>query len=348
VGITVPEVPAGVRPVTGTHFSRIPLGRAPREWRRVANLAAVGARRVRRRPVRLPDAPPYRKVFVVGCGRSGTSWVQGILASHPLVVSSQESHAYENVFEPVSARGAHSVTGWTKVVHRHDVSEREARWVGLHWWVNRRALLDFTEWAMATDGPGAAEVAERVIDAIFDSYFLGRGGTAEHVLVEKTPGHLHHAGRILRRDPRARVVEVVRDGRDVCVSMQMQALTVDWPPTARAAQIDAWVRAVERGRALRGDPALADRVHRVRYEDLEADPRGEITRLLAFAGLDADAGLLDEIVDRADFRHHRSTGDGHHTRRGESGDWRNHFTADDEALFRERAGAVFEAAGYRF
>jgi hypothetical protein len=209
-------------------------------------------------------------------------------------------------------------------------------------------LLDLTEWAFANDALDAAGTAERVIDAIFDSYFVGKGGTAGQVLVEKTPGHLKHAARILRRDPGARVIEVVRDGRDVCVSMRMQALTVDWPPSTLAAQVDAWTKAVERGRALRDDPELSDRVRLVRYEDLKADPQGQIAALLEFTGLDAGPQLLADIVDRADFRHHRATGDGRHTRRGEPGDWRNHFTAADEALFRERAGAVFEAAGYRY
>jgi hypothetical protein len=312
----------------------------------VVNFAAVAERRVRGRDVAPPAAPDYRKLFVVGCGRSGTSWVQGIIAAHPRVITTQESHAYEAVYDPVTRRGRASVNAWTKVLHRHDLSEREARWVGLHWWINRADLLDLIDWGLHATGATDADAAESVIEAIFDTYFLSRGGTTEMMLLEKTPGHIAYAQQILRRFPDARVVEVVRDGRDVCVSMQMQGLTVAWPPESRRAQINVWARAVRRGLALRAEPTLADRVHLVRYEDLKRDPALEIARLFDFAGLEATPAFVAEVADASDFRHHRNTGAGRHTRRGEVGDWRNHFSPADEELFRELAGDEFEAVGY--
>src|SRR5262245_45658951 len=115
----LPQVPKGVRPIRGDHLSHVDVRRSEREWRRVANATAVATRRLRRRSVELPGAPPYPKLFVVGCGRSGTSWVQRIISSHPAVITSQESHAYDIVSEPVGRRGRTSIEAWTKVVHRH-------------------------------------------------------------------------------------------------------------------------------------------------------------------------------------------------------------------------------------
>ena len=128
--MSLPEVPSGVRPVVGDHLSHIAISTRARQWRQVVNFAAVAARRVRSRSSVLPTAPEYPKIFVVGCGRSGTSWVQGIIAAHPRVITTQESHAYEVVYDPVTQRGRGSVSAWTKVLHHHDLSEREARWVG--------------------------------------------------------------------------------------------------------------------------------------------------------------------------------------------------------------------------
>jgi hypothetical protein len=335
-----------VRPVVGDHLSHIAIPTRTRQWRQVVNFAAVADRRVRGRAAALPAAPDYGKVFVVGCGRSGTSWVQGIIAAHPRVITTQESHAYEAVYEPVTQRGRTSVSAWTKVLHRHDLSEREARWVGLHWWINRPDLLDLIDWGLHASNASDADAAETVIGAIFDRYFVSRGGTADNMLLEKTPGHIAYARQILRRFPDARLVEVLRDGRDVCVSMQMQALTLSWPPDSRRAQINTWARAARRGLALRSDAELADRVHLVRYEDLKRDPGFEIARLFDFVRLDATPAFVAEVADASDFRHHRTTGAGMHTRRGEVGDWRNHFSAADEELFRELAGDVFEAVGY--
>lgn len=346
--MSLPEVPSGVRPVVGDHLSHIAIPTRTRQWRQVVNFAAVADRRVRDRGVQLPGTPGYRKLFVVGCGRSGTSWVQGIIAAHPRVITTQESHAYEAVYDPVTQRGRGSVNAWTKVLHRHDLSEREARWVGLHWWVNRADLLDLLDWGLHAANASDADAAESVIEAIFDTYFRSRGGTSDNMLLEKTPGHIAYAQQILRRFPDARVVEVLRDGRDVCVSMQMQGLTVSWPPESRRGQINTWARAARRGLALRADPELADRVHLVRYEEMKQDPALEIARLFEFVGLDASPAFVAEVADASDFRHHRTTGAGKHTRRGEVGDWRNHFSPADEDLFRELAGDVFEAVGYEF
>jgi hypothetical protein len=344
----LPAVPQGVRPVVGEHFSHVEVPRAVREVRRVANFSSVASRRIVPRRSTLPSSPAYNKLFVVGCGRSGTSWVQNIIASHPKVITTQESHAYDIIYPTVTTRGRKNVVAWTKVLHRHDMSERSARWVGLHWWVNRSTMLGLVDWALSASGVTDADAAQSVIQGVFDSFFVERHGTESDTLLEKTPGHLHYADLILNRFPEARVVEVLRDGRDVCVSMQMQALTVSWPPTERRKQIAAWVRAARRGLALRNDPELADRVHLVRYETLKADPAGEIRRLFDFAQLDVDDAFVREVADGTDFRHNRATGAGRHTRRGEVGDWRNHFSAEDDALFRELAGDVFVEAGYTF
>lgn len=335
--------------VQGDHLERIPLAAPVREWRRAVNFATVCALRARRPRVTLGrNSLRYPKVFVVGCGRSGTTWVQSIIAARPEVVTTQESHAYEVIFGNVARRGHRNPAAWAKVLHRHDLAAREQRWVGLHWWVDRRRLCELIGAAMAAVGRPSDEVAEDVIEAVFDAYFFAHGGGPDRVLLEKTPGHLAFADRILRRWPEAKVVEVLRDGRDVCVSMQQQALTVRWPPRERERQITAWVRAVTTGMALRADPGLAGRIHLVRYEDLKADPVGEITRLYAFLGFPADAATAADVADRTDFRHHRDTGAGRHNRKGEVGDWRNHFTPEDEALFRRLAGEVFERAGYRW
>jgi len=134
----------------------------------------------------------------------------------------------------------------------------------------------------------------------------------------------------------------------VCVSLEMQALTLDWPPTTRQAQAALWAKAATRGLELRADPEFAGRVHLVRYEEMKADPAEQTQRLFEFAGLDVGDALLAEIVDRSDFRHNRATGAGRHTRKGEVGDWAAHFTEDDEQIFRDVAGDAFEAAGYSF
>jgi hypothetical protein len=334
---------------TGTHLERIPMSKPARALRRGINVATVAGLRVR--PVAQPSderRAKYPKIFVIGCGRSGTTWVQDVIAAHPSVLTSQESHAYEVVYGNVERFGSRSLKPWVQVLQRFDISKGEQRWVGLHWWIDRPHLVQLVHTAIHNREQSSLDVAENVIEGIFDHFFFqASGGTAANTLMEKG-SHYRFAERFMRRFTEAKVVEVVRDGRDVCVSMEMQALTARWPPRSRAEQIQLWTSAVEAGMRLRANPDFTDRIYRIRYEDLKSDPFSEISRLYEYCDFDASEAVIRDVVDRTDFRHHRNTGDGQHNRRGVVGDWSNHFSAEDAALFRRLAGELFEASGYSF
>jgi hypothetical protein len=70
--------------------------------------------------------------------------------------------------------------------------------------------------------------------------------------------------------------------------------------------------------------------------------------MFEFAELDTDRQFIADVTDGSMFRAQEFTGDGHHKRRGEVGDWQNHFDAADIELFQELAGDVFAEAGYRW
>ena len=43
----------------------------------------------------------YRKIFIVGCPRSGTSWLQKMFGLHPDVIAlPSESHVYPLIYDP--------------------------------------------------------------------------------------------------------------------------------------------------------------------------------------------------------------------------------------------------------
>jgi hypothetical protein len=293
-----------------------------------------------------PGAPSHRTVFIVGCPRSGTTWIRRLVAHHPLVISGPESHAYPQVVGAFADLGLRGTAGWRRVLDRYRRGERRDLAVGLHHWVERPALHRFIAAALADDEHADEAAAERVVRAIFDAYLLARGGTSEHVLLEKTPQHLFWADRILQHDPNALVVEVLRDGRDVCVSMEMRARTQNWSPHERAAQIATWARYVSRGLALRSDPALRDRMLLVRFEDVKAQPLPQAERLLAFMGLAGSHEDLEQAVDAVSIDRHPRKGEGRHVRKGAVGDWQTHFSTEDLALFDREAGPLFEQVGY--
>ena len=317
----------------------------------VVGLRAWGTwRRASGRALRPPARPSYPKLFVVGCPRSGTTWIASMLQAHPRVIGTVESHAYDTVLGPFLYRGLRGDAGWRVVLTRYDLLESKPWGVGLHRYLNRRGFYTLVAAARGERLASDLERAERLIGWIYDRYFFARGGTATDLLVEKTPRHQFYAAHILQRFPEASIVEVVRDGRDVCVSLAARPRAERWPPQDRQTQVATWVDYVQHGRRLVAEPDFRDRVLQVRYEALRADPGAGLRRMFAFAGLECSAADATRIVAATAIGRDspRETG-GERRRRPRTavGEWRTHFTPEDAALFERMAGAMSRELGYQ-
>lgn len=291
--------------------------------------------------------PRYRKLFVMGCPRSGTTWLASMLQQHPCVIATTESHAYSTVLGPFVQDRARGDAGWRRVLTRYDLMAHRPWGVGLHRYVDRRTLCRFIAAARAHPTWSDETAALEVIRWSLDHFFAARDGTSTNVLVEKTPAHQFYADCLLRQFPEARVVEVIRDARDVCVSMEMLAQSQDWAPGSRRVQLETWLDYVRHGIALRGNPEFANRIRAVRFEELKADPAASIAGVFAFMGVDCPTDLATRIAATTDFSRYPRTGPGRPKRKGAVGDWRQHFTAADAALVRELAADILLQLGYR-
>jgi hypothetical protein len=104
---------------------------------------------------------------------------------------------------------------------------------------------------------------------------------------EKSPNHIYFWPFIEASFPLARVVHIVRDGRDVALS-QVKA---PFGPKTIATAAERWVKFVERIRMIGGQVGCR-RYFEVRYEDLLASPRETLTQLLQFIGEPYDPAVL--------------------------------------------------------
>ncbi len=103
----------------------------------------------------------------------------------------------------------------------------------------------------------------------------------KHRWVEKTPMHVRLIDRIFARYPDSKVLFVIRDGRDVTVSMRKRF--GDFETGLRR-----WVDDNRLGLAWADDP----RVMRVRYEDLVKQYDEIMPRICAFIGEAFEDGLI--------------------------------------------------------
>ena len=319
----------------------------------VADASRAAARARGNRPVVEGPATPaiadvsgdYGKVFIVGCPRSGTTWLSKLLGANRRSLFTDESHIYRDVYWRIDAPRRPSVLRWAAVLAQ-DARRRAVGPVGIQVYVDRDELLDLVADALTLDWSDLDRAEWLIWSAA--SRFVERNATVDDpVLVEKTPDHLDWAPHILDTFPEARIIELVRDPRDVAVSMEQLRKRADWPPATREAQFARWIGSVEAGRALRARPEYEGRVTLARYEALHEDPVGEVRRLLEFSGLDFDDAAVDHAVESNRFdKMPVPKGEGQYSRKGTVGDWSNHFSAADLDLFEQMIGDRYADLGY--
>lgn len=224
-----------------------------------ALIAAFGATHFARVAALGSDDP--LPVFVVGMPRSGTTLTEQILAAHPRV---------------------------------HGVGERAFAQRGLAHLPATLGLPDADPLAALAqlDGQRVAGLAAAHVAEL--EHLLRRAGRSRsdvaHV-VDKMPDNYLALGWIATLFPRARVIHVRRDPRDIAVSCWITSFAqIPW--ACRLEHIAE--RLVDKERLMAHWRAvLPTPLYELQYESLVADLEGEARRLLAWLGLPFDAACLD-------------------------------------------------------
>ncbi len=203
---------------------------------------------------------------------------------------------------------------------------------------------------------------------ITDSRFVP-GVNEKHLSDKRIPS----GGWLLRTHERYRpcckkAIYVVRDGRDVTVSLYFQIQRVFGLEATFSEFLEAYLDGMFVGSGVWHDHVIdwldspcnqAGNLLVVRYEDMKEDVRRELRRVSDFLELDASAERVEDAVrlgsldsmrkteKRAEVLAHREKGEAiPFVRKGVVGDWENHFSATDLERFNAVARPALERLGY--
>lgn len=220
----------------------------------------------------VPSSAVHRRLFIVGCPRAGAALVQRLLAAHPGVHAFPDSGLFLTAF---GARGRRLPLAW----------------LGFTPGGEKQALEHVIDVSCRDGGVEAPPLPPRTLRlrpsvlssvATLDRLALAHG---RRTWIERTPRHFLHARAIERLVPRARIIHVIRDGRDVVASVCDRARR---HPRYYGRQRNPRHGIREWNRAIDAHARCLDRPGHVfvLYEDLVTDPQRELRRIALECGLD--------------------------------------------------------------
>jgi hypothetical protein len=274
---------------------------------------------------------PY--LFAVGCPRSGTTLLQRMLDSHP-----QLAVANDVDFIPRAIEG---LTGPADLLL---TPELVARAQSFH----RFARLQLPQEAVDQAAAGARTYRE-FVTALYDEYGRRRG---KPLAGQKTPTYVRHLPCLHALFPWARVIHIIRDGRDAALSIMEWSRDGKGPckmalwqeePLAVCALWWRWQVRMGQGDGVRlGKQAYMD----IAYESLVARSEETLRKLTDFLDLPFAPEMLEYYEGKTRNDPGLSAKNAWLPPTTGLRDWRTQMSTRDVALFEALAGDLLSALGY--
>lgn len=228
------------------------------------------------------DSPnPF--VFVVGCPRSGTTLLQRMLDSHARLAVAYDSLFIPPVYRQLNSNG-----------RENDLDEAASLIAGFKRYA-RLGLPEEPPRKLAHDAKSFSDLVSAIYDAFAELHDKPLGG-------EKSPAYVRHMPLLQELFPRTRFIHLIRDGRDVALSLMDWGKQKKrpkgparkyrlWQEDPAAVSALWWEHKTLRGR--RDAQRLREGSYlEVSYERLVEEPDSELRRVTGFLDLPFDERMV--------------------------------------------------------
>lgn len=282
--------------------------------------------------------------FVCGVIKSGTTWLERILDSHPEVVCRGEGHFGSDLYSLLSEAMNTYNEAMPKKGKAFAHSNSTTKYSDVPSYNNTDQDFIIT----TTIGLMMAKWLDRETDL-----------TEVKCVGDKTPSNLVNMQLLSRLFPMAKFIHIIRDGRDVAVSAWNFNMNTDIGATIRQWgnfrkfvpwAAEAWANEIKVNREV--GLSYGERYIELRYEDLVANPHKEASRVFQYLDVDISKSLIQQCIDKCTFTKlsgGRESGEEDNEsfyRKGVAGDWKNHLDDELSEIFISKAGDVLVDCGY--
>ncbi len=284
-----------------------------------------------------PPVAPTKRVFIVGCRRSGTTWTMLLLGQHPRVVALQQIDFFRRL--------AH-FGRWFGVRDDYGTCALSSR---VRPGLASTPSEDGLARVMIPDALSPARYLELVrplADAVYSE--LAAINPEALAVVEQTPEYVQVWEEVLRVFPDAYFLHVVRDPRSVFCSHKSAARS--WADPTRFSYdplsvAEEWVDDVSRARKI---AEATPRYHEVHYEALRREPVKGLAAILRWLELPFDEELCTRAVAACSLDKLRT---GNHApkgffRKGEVSGWKAEMRPGQIHALEHVAGGLMRELGY--
>ena len=203
--------------------------------------------------------PSQLPIFVVGMPRSGTTLIEQIIASHPMVHGAGELVTFNDVI--LTVRGTDGST------------------------------IPYPEFVPALDGVALRQIGRDYVARLSEFAWQQASTTVQRV-TDKMPSNYYFLGLIHLALPHAKIIHAVRDPVDTCVSCFSKLFSAEQSHTYDLGELGRYYRRYERliehWRRVLPVGSFLD----VRYEDVVIDLESQAQRIIAYCGLPWDDRCL--------------------------------------------------------
>jgi hypothetical protein len=222
-------------------------------------------------------------LFIVGMPRSGTKLLRGLLSKHPRIRILAAETDFLSFMEQWIERHGRPVT--PEAFERFAGALQAGNYFNFR---RKAAPFSWQGWRNACNG-------HFDVGGLFEGfarYELDAERGSGVIWADKSPAYIRHIPLIVKHFPGARILHIVRDVRDHCVSMRNT-----WGKDLRRS---AWRWGRDVLVAHRQCTSMPERCLEVRFEELLQDPELQMRRICLFLDLEFSSDLteLSQSVER--------------------------------------------------